>query len=185
MGLTMKWAYLVCLSAAACNGQVNLGSSDGGAPPPRRCPAATNDQSATSGTGSPEADGGPNAMYGVVADPSPSGTLGESGDCDAGAGTATFNQGVTGGGTVSSGFASADGGGFVDPADCKSQCSTAAIFGCNVDVSVAQAECQALCTSSPTRDELTCVTDAPCAVLVPALSSGGSICDIAGQSDGG
>jgi len=94
--------------------------------------------------------------------------------------------GADGGTLPVSGFSGEpDGGGFVDPADCESDCSNAAIFGCNADITIAEAECLTLCESSPTEDQLTCVSDAPCKTLLAALGGHGTLCGIAIQPDDG
>jgi hypothetical protein len=69
-------------------------------------------------------------------------------------------------------------GGFVDPADCETDCMGAAVSGCNVNGFTAAAECQALCAQSPNATELTCIADAPCSTLTHSLATGASICEI-------
>jgi hypothetical protein len=69
-------------------------------------------------------------------------------------------------------------GGFVDPADCQTECIGAAVSGCNVNGFTAEAECEALCAQSPNATQLTCIADAPCSALTHSLATGASICEI-------
>jgi hypothetical protein len=69
------------------------------------------------------------------------------------------------------------GSGFVDPAQCKSECTVAATVGCNLEAA-AGPECQELCANSPTASQLTCLQASPCKSLVAALAGHASICGI-------
>jgi hypothetical protein len=70
------------------------------------------------------------------------------------------------------------GGASVDPACCAQVCEHAARVGCNVGESTANAECVALCSSSPNWSQLNCVLAVPCSALLGALEGPGSVCGI-------
>jgi|SRR5580658_1332602 hypothetical protein len=89
----------------------------------------------------------------------------------------TIQVGNDGGGDMTSGFSSDDGG-PADPVECEGDCKGAATIGCDVDNLAAQLECEALCAKSPTQGQLDCLQATPCSTFVSALEGHTAFCGI-------
>jgi hypothetical protein len=85
-------------------------------------------------------------------------------------------------GKGNSGFTNTDAGSggntFVDPTECAVDCEGAAINGCNLDGFTADSQCVALCGTSPTASQLSCLQAASCSTLLNALAGSGAVCGI-------